>query len=333
MERSIFCPICQRKNSADATQCAFCGVQFVVDRTESFTTERVTELHSALLGPSSRCAEYLPSLPQDGLALFVMNEPEPIIIKDAGQIVLGRHVEGEPRASVDLTEYGAMEMGVSRQHAQITVADGNYTVVDLGSTNGSWLNQRRMTAGKPYPLHANDQLLLGHLRLHVCFHSDAVLSEVVFNITDTTFTTPILARLTPQYLAGTIIPYLQAVIEVQRVCNEFQGSTPSEVHVKGLTAVKDESLMIVSLDGAAEAVRLVRKWVVPWRKLYDVLTEAKDSETEQQLQLGLRQLAKKMLGNVASDSSSVDIDAFSATLATPLNLLVTSPLKITTETR
>lgn len=48
---------------------------------------------------------------------------------------------------------------VSRRHARISMRQGGYVVEDLGSTNGTFLNGRRVTA--PTPLYQGDTLELG----------------------------------------------------------------------------------------------------------------------------------------------------------------------------
>jgi pSer/pThr/pTyr-binding forkhead associated (FHA) protein len=49
---------------------------------------------------------------------------------------------------------------VSRQHARAIFADGAWSIEDLGSTNGTWLNGRRMEPGRAYPLKKGDTLSL-----------------------------------------------------------------------------------------------------------------------------------------------------------------------------
>jgi DNA-binding winged helix-turn-helix (wHTH) protein len=50
---------------------------------------------------------------------------------------------------------------VSRQHVEIVLKDGKYWAKDLGSTNGTMLNDDRIVAGKLYELKHNSRLGLG----------------------------------------------------------------------------------------------------------------------------------------------------------------------------
>jgi len=62
------------------------------------------------------------------------------------------------------------EAKVSRRHARIIFKDGNYSVEDLGSTNGTFINRgRRLLPGNPNILSDNDELIVGKtfLRFHV----------------------------------------------------------------------------------------------------------------------------------------------------------------------
>lgn len=52
-----------------------------------------------------------------------------------------------------------LDSGVSRKHARLTVQGNIYTLEDLGSTNGTYVNGQRLTA--PKALQPNDVILLG----------------------------------------------------------------------------------------------------------------------------------------------------------------------------
>jgi len=54
---------------------------------------------------------------------------------------------------------------ISQFHARIFPRDGTWYVEDLGSTNGTYLNQRKLTG--PSELHAGDRLRLGKTTLEL----------------------------------------------------------------------------------------------------------------------------------------------------------------------
>jgi DNA-binding winged helix-turn-helix (wHTH) protein len=71
-----------------------------------------------------------------------------------GENLLGRAPDASPR--IGLTT-------VSRRHARIVLAAGTATIEDLESTNGTYLNGRRLTG--PAPLADGDAVGLGSVRL------------------------------------------------------------------------------------------------------------------------------------------------------------------------
>lgn len=54
---------------------------------------------------------------------------------------------------------------VSEAHARVYWSDGNWIVTDLGSTNGTYVNQRKVTA--PQPLAPGDQIGIGKTTVQV----------------------------------------------------------------------------------------------------------------------------------------------------------------------
>ncbi len=334
MTVSIFCPLCQRKNKGDATKCAYCGIKFVAHEPEAYTTQRISKVHSDIIEKDSRCAQYLPNLPEGGMALFVMNEDEPIIIEDASQIVLGRHAKNSAVPLVDFTEYEGAKLGVSRQHAQIISTSEGYTIIDLSSTNGTWLNQQRLTPGKPLPLQSNDYIQLGQLKLQACFHVKAYeIEEVIFYIKDLSQSSEEHYYLTPHLIASTISPYLQAIIEMHYICQECKGKTSKEVHVNAVSNVAGKPIIAVSLDGATSSVRLIRKWVIPWKEAHIETFKDDLTELSSELRGKLKQLAMKISADITPDpeASETDLEACSSRLMSPLTVLTTSNLVLSGE--
>lgn len=71
---------------------------------------------------------------------------------------------------LDMTADGGLEHGVSRRHARIYTRDGTCFVEDLDSTNGTFLNDERITPYLPYAFRDGDLLMFGTMRLKVHIH-------------------------------------------------------------------------------------------------------------------------------------------------------------------
>jgi len=73
------------------------------------------------------------------------------------------------KPDVDLSDYNAHYLGVSRHHANLTARNSRVTIRDLGSSNGTYLNGGRLEAEKDYRLRHGDFLTLGKLEMQVSF--------------------------------------------------------------------------------------------------------------------------------------------------------------------
>ena len=77
-----------------------------------------------------------------------------------GEMLIGRADPSRGMVpAVDLTADDA----VSRRHARITGRGGAYFLADLGSTNGTKLNNRWLEPNRETPLNAGDRIELGAL--------------------------------------------------------------------------------------------------------------------------------------------------------------------------
>jgi pSer/pThr/pTyr-binding forkhead associated (FHA) protein len=72
---------------------------------------------------------------------------------------------------LDLTEDEGVEFGVSREHALVRPGNQGISLIDLGSTNGTHLNSRRLPPNEPYPLGDGDTIRFGRLLVRVFFES------------------------------------------------------------------------------------------------------------------------------------------------------------------
>lgn len=68
---------------------------------------------------------------------------------------------------LDLSSEGPEAPWVSRRHARIFYHDGHFYIEDLGSTNGTYLNHKRLVSGLPYALQDGDELRFGRIVAHV----------------------------------------------------------------------------------------------------------------------------------------------------------------------
>lgn len=83
------------------------------------------------------------------------------------EFVVGRTDETLPKVDVDYRLYGGMKRGVSRIHARFYMTDTTWVIQDLRSTNGTYLNGRRIFPGETFVVHNGDLVRFGKLELQV----------------------------------------------------------------------------------------------------------------------------------------------------------------------
>jgi signal transduction histidine kinase/pSer/pThr/pTyr-binding forkhead associated (FHA) protein len=96
---------------------------------------------------------------------LVGSQAEALEVDVGGDVVVGR----DRRAVnfVDLSDYRAEKLGVSRSHIMLRPTDTHLFIIDLGSTNGTTLNGHSIGVNTPYALLDDDLVALGNLQFKV----------------------------------------------------------------------------------------------------------------------------------------------------------------------
>ena len=156
------CLVCNHENPASASRCAQCNAPLRVSQTVHLSGDvdpqmtQEYELEHVDLEPGT-------------MALYFVGRSQPMVVSIEDGIILGRFSPEAPLPVVDLTDYSAGLLGVSRQHASITPTDEGYVIEDLESSNGTFVNENPLPPHDPRPLRSHDQIRLGGLMLFVRF--------------------------------------------------------------------------------------------------------------------------------------------------------------------
>ncbi len=164
----IICPNCKNQEPAGAIFCSECGMQLV--QLDGQKTQQIykdtEELHTAPISDPFGIETNV------WISLHLLDGGQFIPISDRTEFTLGRISENQPiMPDIDLTPYHAFDHGVSRLHAVIRLVNGQVTVMDLGSANGSYLNGVRLVANVESPLRNGDILALGKLKIQIILSS------------------------------------------------------------------------------------------------------------------------------------------------------------------
>lgn len=68
---------------------------------------------------------------------------------------------------LDLTAFDALQHGISRQHALLLPTDDGLALIDLESTNGTWVNGLQLPPGHKHLLRSGDRIEFGTLGMVV----------------------------------------------------------------------------------------------------------------------------------------------------------------------
>jgi pSer/pThr/pTyr-binding forkhead associated (FHA) protein len=79
--------------------------------------------------------------------------------------------------TIDFAKYHGLEYGVSRVHARIDRSENMITLTDLGSRNGTYINQQWCRPHSNYLIRDNDEIMFGRLKTRVHFRSEAVIQR------------------------------------------------------------------------------------------------------------------------------------------------------------
>jgi pSer/pThr/pTyr-binding forkhead associated (FHA) protein len=170
------CPNCGYRNREGVFFCEDCAQPLNSATSE---TVRKSELHPSALQLRENLG--LKRTEQFGrdtyLVLNIRNQAEPVIMQVGSQpVTLGRYdARREQQVDIDLTPYRALANGVSRLHAAFyRGASDTLYLVDKNSTNGTYLNQQRLSPNHPVLVQNSDEIMLGNLQIHIYFENLAL---------------------------------------------------------------------------------------------------------------------------------------------------------------
>ncbi|MBC8078551.1 MAG: FHA domain-containing protein, partial [Chloroflexales bacterium] len=117
--------------------------------------------------PAQPAAPVAPAQPRFVLVEGGAELPLPM---DRTEIVVGREDPiSQIFPEIDLTPYGGEGGGVSRQHARLSHSNGQWTIVDLNSTNYTRVDGARLDPNRPTLIADGAQIQFG--RIAVVFHA------------------------------------------------------------------------------------------------------------------------------------------------------------------
>lgn len=162
------CPNCQTPYRSGEMVCRACGMILFDPRTSTVHIRVNPELIRLRRRPGE--THELLALGKHTLHLQIRGLSERIVFEEGTSVVLGRTDLNSPdMARFDLTRFGGHERGVSREHCVISYRNAQFYVTDLNSSNGTFVNRKRLAANQACLLNDGDELTLGTLNMTLRF--------------------------------------------------------------------------------------------------------------------------------------------------------------------
>ncbi len=165
----LVCKQCGTKQLEGTLFCTECGASLEVS-SPGTTASLARQSETAQSEHRFPMPESSTAQPGDIIALVIVATGKRIQVDTSKEQIIGRKDNRTGATpTIDLSEEGGYEGGVSRQHAILSVQNGVCLIEDLESSNGTFVNGRLLEAYQPTPLHHRDNLTLGKLLLRVDF--------------------------------------------------------------------------------------------------------------------------------------------------------------------
>lgn len=166
----IVCSNCKHTNITGAIFCSECGTPLgSADplTTQNIKTNQVDEAIRQRGAP--RAASAAPPAPANNwVTLHLLDTGQVLPLSERSEFTLGRISEGQSiMPDVDLSPYQAYARGVSRLHAVLKREASHAFIMDLGSSNGTFVNGKRLTPNVDHAIANGDVIALGKLKIQV----------------------------------------------------------------------------------------------------------------------------------------------------------------------
>ncbi|MBN1679573.1 MAG: FHA domain-containing protein [Anaerolineae bacterium] len=161
--RPILCPRCGHIVHVGDQHCVHCGRDL-----EDFDPVATAPVQNPALPLPSDHGIFPPN---DNVILQFLPSGTCVLATLERTLTLGRQIGDTTENLLDLTHLRAKQHGVSREHCQLRRRDNHLIVIDLASTNGTYLNGKALLPYQEHIVAHGDELIIGTLHLLITFTS------------------------------------------------------------------------------------------------------------------------------------------------------------------
>jgi hypothetical protein len=170
------CWNCQAQQFDGSIFCSECGANLITRGSKGSETRTSLNLPSRKDRQAREereqpadTADVQPAPPSGtGFSLVLVESGIRMPLEMSKDVLVGR--SDEKRGifpDIDLGNHGGLDAGVSRRHAVLSLHHKSCVVKDLGSANGTFINNRRSPPNQPTLVNHGDELRFGNMLLRV----------------------------------------------------------------------------------------------------------------------------------------------------------------------
>ncbi|MGE5072574.1 MAG: FHA domain-containing protein [Anaerolineae bacterium] len=164
----IVCSNCKHTNIAGALFCSECGTPLAGSdplTTQNIKTGQMQDvLKDKAMPPSVAPAGTI----NNWVTLHLLDTGQVLPLSERNEFTLGRISDGQPiMPDIDLSPYQAYARGVSRLHAVLKREASRVFLMDLGSSNGTFVNGKRLPPNTDHAISNGDVVALGKLKIQI----------------------------------------------------------------------------------------------------------------------------------------------------------------------
>ena len=160
----VMCSTCQHQEVVGALFCSECGAQLQMVGALATQNIHTPEVYDNAFDKIPVKREVVSSV--DAMTLQILDGGQLLSLEERQEFTIGRVSDGQTiMPDIDLTSYGGYEGGVSRLHAVLKKSKDGVTIMDLGSSNGTYVNGTRLKPENESYLSHGSVISLGKLKL------------------------------------------------------------------------------------------------------------------------------------------------------------------------
>jgi len=176
----MICPNCKHDEVDGSIFCTECGTQLIrYDESREHAETQQFPMDKDVPANEAGIDENLLTSPLRNqasgqatawISLHMLDSGQILPVAEKTEFTMGRTSDNQPiMPDIDFSAFKAYDNGVSRLHAVIRNNNGRIVIMDLGSSNGTYLNGTRLMPNIEQPLRHGDVMALGKLKMQIVF--------------------------------------------------------------------------------------------------------------------------------------------------------------------